>query len=226
MEILRNLFNINSTFFQIFDYPMSYLEFFGTILTIWCVLLTAKAKILSWPIGLLGSILYLAMFYQIQLYSDLLEQIYFIITGLIGWYMWVQNKKEINKQDQTVLVGLSNLKEHILYAVIIVVGTVILSFVTINLNNWLPQYFPEPVSLPVLDALTTIMSFLAQWLLMKKKIESWILWIIVDAIAIGLYWYKGIKFVSLEYLLFFFIAIFGLLNWVKIYRKHNSQKHA
>lgn len=220
MNFILSFCDINTTMFTVFDYPMSYLEFFGTIFTIWCVWLTSKAKILSWPIGLIGSVLYLILFFQIQLYSDVFEQIYFIITGFVGWYLWLRHKQEINQEDKSVIVGVNNAKQNIALLALIAAGTIVMSFVTLNLTRWLPQFFSEPVSLPILDAFTTVTSFAAQWLLMKKKVESWILWILVDAIAIGLYWYKGVKFISLEYVLFFFIAFLGLINWYKIYKKH------
>jgi nicotinamide mononucleotide transporter len=220
MPFITSLFDINTTMFTVFSYSMSYLEFVGTIFTIWCVWLTSKAKILSWPIGLLGSVLYLVLFYQIQLYSDVFEQVYFLITGVAGWYLWLKYKKDINQTNKTVIVGVNKIKQNSVLALIIIVGTAVMSYFTINLSSWLPQYFPNPVSLPILDAFTTVMSFVAQWLLMKKKLESWVLWILIDAIDIGLYWYKGVKFVSLEYLLFFFIAIFGLINWLKIYKNN------
>lgn len=224
MLTLRALFDIHTTFFTIASYDMSYLEFFGTVLTIWCVWLTAKAKILSWPIGILGSLLYLFLFYQIQLYSDLLEQVYFLVTGVVGWFMWLAYKKEINQEDQTVQVTWSAPKERAMYFMIAVIGTGILAGITIHLTDWFPTYFPEPVSYPWLDAGTTAMSFLAQWLLMRKRIESWFLWILVDAIDIGLYWVKGVKFISAEYLLFFFIAFFGMLNWIKIAKRAHSTR--
>ena len=222
MDILRNLFDINSIFFTVFDYPMSYLEFFGTLFSIWCVWLTAKAKILSWPVGLVGSILYVSLFYQIQLYSDLMEQIYFIITGFIGWYAWVKIKKDINQADQTVAVGVNSMKTNVILLGLVAVGTVVLTYLTMNFNVWWPQYFPEPVSYPFLDAFTTVVSFVAQWLLIRKKLESWVLWILVDMIGIGLYWVKGVKFISLEYVLFLFIAIFGLIHWIKNYQSNQK----
>lgn len=224
MNLLTGWLDINSIFFTVFDYPMSYIEFIGTIFTVWCVWLTAKAKILSWPVGLIGSVLYLILFYQIQFYSDLLEQVYFLITGVTGWAMWVYYKKEINTENHTVKVGKNGMRANVIYAAIVVVGTVFLSYLTMNFNNWWPQYFPEPVSLPVLDALTTVMSFMAQWLLMRKKVESWLLWIIVDFIGVGLYWFKGVKLISLEYLLFLGIAIYGLWSWNKNYQS-NKQKN-
>lgn len=220
MHFLTNLLNINTIMFTVFDYPMSYLEFIGTIFTIWCVWLTTRAKILSWPVGLIGSVLYLFMFYQIQLYSDFMEQIYFLVTGIIGWYMWLRFKKDINPENRSIKTSINTWRENAFYLGLTAIGTGILTYATMNFDKWLPKLFPQPVSYPFLDAITTIMSFIAQWLLMKKRAESWILWIIVDAIDIGLYWVKGIKFVSLEYALFFGIAIFGLINWLKIYRKN------
>ncbi|MBP9732403.1 MAG: nicotinamide mononucleotide transporter, partial [Candidatus Magasanikbacteria bacterium] len=89
------LLDINSVFFTIFQYPMSYIEFVGTVFTIACVVLTARAKVISWPVGIIGSVLYIFLFYQIQLYSDLFEQIYFLITGFMGWWAWTQAKKHI-----------------------------------------------------------------------------------------------------------------------------------
>lgn len=222
MNFLTSLFDINTTLFTVFNYPMSYIEFFRTAFTIWCVWLTSRAKILSWPIGLIGSALYLFLFYQIQLYSDFFEQVYFIITGALGWYMWVSNKKEIDKTDDVVIVSTNSIKQNTIYLFIVIVGTVIMSYITMHLSTWLPKYFPEPVSLPVLDALTTVMSFVAQWLLMRKKVESWILWIIVDIIGIGLYWVKGVKFISLEYVLFLIIATFGLIIWIKNYKSYKK----
>lgn len=223
MNFIATTLDINTIFFTIFDYPMSYLEFFGTIFSIWCVWLTTKAKILSWPVGLLGSILYLFLFYQIQLYSDVFEQIYFIITGVIGWFMWVYLKKDINNLDKTVVVGVNPVKRNLFYLALLIFGTALLSYITMNLTAWLPKYFTEPVSFPILDAFTTVMSFIAQLLLIRKKVESWILWILVDAIGMWLYWYKGVKFISLEYVLFFFMASYGLLNWIKIYKLNKKQ---
>jgi len=218
---IAHLFNINTTFFTFLDYPMSYIEFFGTIFTIWCVWLTAKAKVLSWPIGIVGSVLYLFLFYQIRLYSDLFEQVYFLVTGFVGWWAWThpKTKAEATKADE-LKISRNSAKENLAFAGIVVVGTALLTYVTANLHLWLPAYFPEPASFPFLDAFTTVMSFTAQWLLAKKRLENWLLWIVVDAIGVWLYWSKGVKFLSLEYGLFFFIASAGLYRWFREYRQY------
>ncbi|OGZ97209.1 MAG: hypothetical protein A3I44_02100 [Candidatus Sungbacteria bacterium RIFCSPLOWO2_02_FULL_51_17] len=220
---MLGFFDINNTFFMVFEYQMSYIEFFGTILTIWSVWLTAKARILSWPIGIIGVVLYMFLFYQIQLYSDLFEQVYFLITGFWGWWVWTHPKiGEEVALGKEIRIAKNSLRENIVYACIIAVGTGTLTYVAVHLDAWFPSYFPEPAAFPFLDAFTTAMSFTAQWLLARRRLENWMLWIVVDVIAIWLYWSKGIKFVSLEYALFFVIASIGLIKWVKEYRGYST----
>ena len=217
MDILQ-IFNINTTIFTVMGYPMSYIEFFGTLFTIACVWYTARAKVISWPLGIIGTILYIFLFYQIRLYADVFEQGYFLATGFLGWWVWLHPKiKNTDDQDQQLKISKNSLKQNGIILLIIIIGTALLTYVVSNLNIWMPQYFPEPAASPMLDAFTTVMSFVAQWLLVRKKIESWVLWIIIDVIAIWLYWSKGVKFVSIEYILFFFIAIYGLHSWLKEY---------
>ena len=207
MNIL-NLFDINTIMVTVANYPMSYLEFFGTLFTIACVWYTARAKVISWPLGIIGTTFYIFLFYQIQLYADVMEQVYFLITGFVGWYAWLhpQTKRNTNTPEE-LKISTNTFKQNMLYIGIILAGTLILAYSISHFDNWLPQFFPAPAASPLLDASTTVMSFAAQWLLVRKKIESWVLWIIVDAIAIGLYWVKGVKFVSIEYILFFFRTI-------------------
>ena len=70
-------------------------------------------------------------------------------------------------------------------------------------------------SVPYLDGFIAVMSLIAQWLLTKKKLESWLFWIAVDVMAVGVFWYKQLYFTSGLYTIFLFLAIFGLLEWKK-----------
>lgn len=198
---------------------MSYIEFFGTIFNIICVYLVARNNIWNWPIGILGVILYIFLFYQIQLYSDLLEQVYFLITWFYGWY--VRYTLGNKNTDTKTAVYHTTSKENIIYLTIIIIGTLLLSLVTSNLHIRFAWIFPEAASFPLLDAFTTILSFAATILMARKKIECWYLWILVDIIGIGLYYTKGVKFISLEYVLFLVLALWGLIQWLRIYRKQN-----
>lgn len=217
---MESFLNINNIFFTFLGYQMSYIEFFGTIFNIWSVWLVAKNKILNWPIGLIGTVLFTALFWQIHLYSDFLEQIYYFVTGIWGWWVWSQsnksNKKDNTEKDITVLKR----NVQLLWLLVITIGTMILGYVTSHLSIWLPIYFPTTASFAYLDAFTTVVSFVATILLIRKKLDAWYLWILIDIIGIWLYWVKGVHFVSLLYVVFLILATKGLLNWLSIRNKN------
>jgi nicotinamide mononucleotide transporter len=222
MNFINTLFSVDSTFFTILNYPMSYIEFFGTLANLACVWLIAKKNILSWPVGIVGVVLFAALFYQINLYADLLEQFYYFITGIAGWYVWARRSNKEGRQDnQEIEVVVGAKQDNIKLLLVAIFGSLILSYTMLNIHVWLPALFPEKASLVVPDAITTVVSFIAQYLLIKKRLESWVLWISVDVVAVWLYWYKGVPFVSLLYLVFLFMAIDGFRTWLKTY---NNQK--
>ncbi len=218
MDFIISVFNINNIFFTVLGYQMSYLEFFGTLFNLWCVWLVTKNKILSWPVGIVGSALFLILFYQIQLYSDLSEQMFYILTGFWGWWLWLhpKSKKEEDRFNQ-LKVSINPKSINLIYILIIIIATMGLTHFMSNIHLYLPKFFPEPASYPFLDAFTTVTSFVAQILLAKRKVESWYLWILVDIIGIGLYFIKGVVFISLLYFIFLILATKGLLNWRKIF---------
>ena len=89
-----------------------------------------------------------------------------------------------------------------------------------NLHHWLPTLFSEPSAFPYLDSFVTVMSIVATFLMIKKKVECWIVWILVDVVATVLYFVKDIKLYALLYLAFCFIAAFGLVKWVKEHKSY------
>ncbi|MBU1179465.1 nicotinamide riboside transporter PnuC [Patescibacteria group bacterium] len=221
---MLNFFDINNVLFTFMGYPMSYLEFFGTIFNIWCVWLVAKNKILTWPIGMVGIVLFAFLFYQIQLYSDLIEQVYFFVMSIVGWWMWSKRDKTAKEGENVKLkIRFNSMKSNIRYAIGIIVLTIIMGYFVGRIHLILPTWFPEAASFPYLDAFTTVMSFAATILMAKKKIECWYLWIFVDIIGIGLYFAKDVKFVSLLYVIFLVLATKGLLSWIKDKRMERVQ---
>jgi len=209
---------------------MSYIEFFGTIANLLCVYLAAKNKILTWPIGLIGVILYLFLFYQIRLYSDFFEQIYFLFASFYGWVLWSKPRGKTHKLGigETITVSppkpslkitWGSFNNNWIWMLIIIAATTGLYVFMTNIHTLIPKYFPEPADYPFWDAFTTVMSFTAMILMSQKKILCWILWILVDVIGIWLYWVKGVKFISIEYVIFLGNAIYGLYFWVSTYNK-------
>jgi nicotinamide mononucleotide transporter len=209
--------SVNSILITIGDYPLSYIEFVGTLLYFASVYLISRKNIITWPVGIASVILYGILFYQIQLYSDMMEQIYYLIISIVGWITWQKQKTKTNEINTTwsSTIGI------IIPVLITIVATTILSFCVSNFHVWLPSIFPEPASYPVIDALTTIMSFVAMYLTTTRKNEGWIYWIIVDLIGIWLYWIKDVKFISLQYVFLLGMAIYGFIFWLCANRNEN-----
>jgi len=204
-------FSVNTIAFTILGYPMSYIELVGTLLYLWSVLLISKKNMLTWPVGIISVILYAFLFYQIRLYSDAIEQVYYLGASIYGWWYW---KKGLQDQDDgTVIVGVSQVRIMIFWAAGTLVLSIIVSLFMKRIHLIMPLLFPEPASYPFIDALTTIMSFSAMFLMARKRIESWVYWIIVDIIGIWLYYVKEVKFISLLYVILLFMAANGLRMW-------------
>ena len=215
------LFDVNSIMWNIpwFNYPMSWCEFLGTVFGLWCVWLTAKEKILSWPIGLVNVIFFLFVFWQVRLYSDVLLQIYFFGTGLYGWWKW-QNPNPLEARTVAEMkVTMNSGKVNFQMFGLILLLTALLGYFMDHANVLMPSVFPEQASYPYWDASTSIMSLFAQWLLTKKRLESWMLWVTADLIDMNLYHLKGVQLISIEYVIFLFIAIYGLVSWYKSWKK-------
>ena len=209
---MSNPLSVDTLFFTVLGYPMSYIEFVGTLLYLWSVWLISQRNILTWPVGIISVLLYMALFYQIRLYSDALEQIYYLGASLYGWWYWSTSRQE----KQTIVeVGYSSGRALVIWVLVTAIFSTALGATMSHIHLWMPGTFPEAASFPFLDALTTVMSLTAMWLMARKHIESWLYWIVVDVIGIGLYFVKDIKFVSLLYLFLLVLAIRGLVNWTK-----------
>lgn len=209
---IAHVFDVNTIAFTTLGYPMSYVELIGTIFNLWSVVLVARNRILTWPVGIIGVVFFLCLFYQINLYSDTLEQVYYLIASVYGWWYWARRGSAERGGDQLMRFS----QRRVLWVCIVatLALSVVLGFITSHLSDWMPAFFPTPASFAYLDALTTIMSFTATLLMAQRRIECWIYWISVDIIGIGLYYAKGVHFIAFLYVLFLFLAISGLVSWL------------
>jgi nicotinamide mononucleotide transporter len=205
-----DLLSVDTIAFSVLGYPMSYLELVGTVLYLWSVWLISRKKILTWPVGIASVLLYMLLFYQIRLYSDTLEQVYYVGASLYGWYWW---KKDAGHRMDVSSFGYSSPRGLMLAVALTGILSLVLGSTMSYVHLWLPAVFPEEASFPFLDALTTIMSFTAMWLMARKRVESWLYWIVVDVLAIYLYFVKDVRFVALLYVVLLVMAINGLRLW-------------
>jgi len=217
-----NFFDIENILFEALGYPMSYLEFFGTIAGAIAIWLSAKAIVWSWPIGIINVILFFFLFYQVQLYPDMFLQVFFFVTNLMGWWRWTHPKKFEEDRKHELRVSYMKPKLFLIVFILGIAGTFMFGSLAENIHEIFPGLFPKPSAFPYLDSFVTVMSIITTFLMINKKIESWIFWILIDVIATYMYFVKGIRFVALEYLVFCFIAAFGLWNWIREYRSYKQ----
>lgn len=211
--------NVATVMMSIGAYELSYIEFVGTVLYFASVWLIARKNMLTWPVGIVSVILYGILFYQIQLYSDMLEQVYYLGVSIYGWIAWDRARSETRE----IRAALSRRGNLVTWALVTVIASILVSLAVARFHVWLPGVFPVPASFPFLDALTTVMSFVAMFLMTRRRTESWIYWIIVDVIGIGLYWVKGVRFISMQYVILLGMASYGLVHWLIVERRQPAE---
>jgi nicotinamide mononucleotide transporter len=218
---LETYFNINHILVEIFNYKLSHLEFWAVITGLVAVYLSSIENVWSWVIGLVNVVLFFILFYQVQLYPDMFLQVFYFITNCIGFFLWKFPKK--GNENQRNELKISRMKNSMLLGIgiICILSTILLGTFSSHLHTLFPTVFSLPSSYPYIDSFTSVLSILATFLLMKKKLEAWIVWLVVDIILTVLYTFKNIQFVAIEYFIFCIIAIYGTINWLKIYKKSN-----
>jgi nicotinamide mononucleotide transporter len=208
------LFDVKETFFTVFEHPVSYVEFIGTLFGLISVYLAARANIFTWPTGIINAIFFLVIFYQIHLYSDMFLQMYFCGMGVYGWFTW----KYKAQHHQSAIRTLSNTNRLRLAAFIAAV-TIVIGTLISQIHLLVPQIFEKPASYPYIDTFIAVSSVLAVILLARRIFETWVLWILVDITSIGLYSVKGVKLIAFEFVIFLALAVLGVISWYRLWRK-------
>ena len=204
--------SVETVFFTVLGYPMSFIEFVGTMSYLMSVWLIIRRNILTWPIGLVSVALFMALFFQIHLYADAMEQVYYLAASAYGWWSW---SRSVPIDRDAIDVRFSAPWPIAFWLAGTALGSLLFGAAVARIHEWLPNLFPEPASLPFLDAATTVMSFSAMALMALRRIEAWVYWILVDIVGIGLYFAKGVKFVSVLYVVLLGMAVAGLFAWRK-----------
>ena len=201
---------IEFLFAQYKDYPnyLIALELVAVVFGVISVLYARKNNILVYPTGLISTILCVYILFEFQLYGDLIINFYYTIMSFLGWYLWSKTKDGHDEFPISII----NRKEILVSTLIF---TITLTFVALVYHFF--DKFTDWTA--YVDALTTGLFFVGMWLMAKRKIENWILWIIADAISIPLYFYKGLTFSSFQFILFTIIAILGYKEWKRFLQK-------
>jgi len=185
-----------------------YIELLGTLFGLSYILFSIKQNIWCWPVGLISSVIYVVVFFGAKFYADMGLQLYYVFISIYGWYHWIYGGKTQNKQQLDVTQ--TSLKLGLLLFVVNIILFVIISFILINFTD---------SDIPYWDAFTTAASIIATWMLAQKKLEHWIIWVIVDIISLGLYLYKGLYATVFLFAVYTILAFIGYSQWKKDLRK-------
>lgn len=213
------LFDIHNIFITIYGYPLSYIEFIATFFGLFSIWLAVKQNIFTWITGLINIISSFIIFYQVRLYSDMFLQAYFFVTNIYGWIVW-KNQFQDKRPVTTLLT-----KTRITLIIIITLVSIVFGIFVKNIHLLFPGIFIYPASFPFIDSFIAVTSIIGTILLAKRKIDNWVLWLIVDAIGVFVYALKDIRFISFEYGVFCFLAYMGLSSWFKSLNNKRFKQH-
>lgn len=238
MEHLEFLFSIKNILVHIplgTGYDLSYIEAIGTIFGLLCIWYASKEKIINYPFGLINVTLFCIIFYQIELYANMLLQVYFFVINIYGWYAWSRQSSDMTVALKVRWMSKSKALLTLLFAIVCIIvlaifinpifyaltkaGVYVLNLFGTSIP--VPPLIPDPY--PVLDSTVTILSLIAMILMTRKYVENWIIWVIINILSIILYSTQGVYFMALEYFILSFIAINGTVNWIKTAKQNKKE---
>lgn len=184
---------------------MNWLEWIAAGLGVVNVTLVVRRSIWNYPFGLAMVALYFFVFFEARLYSDALLQIFFFVVQLYGWWNWVRARRMAGEVPVATLTPRARLAW--------IAGTAAASLAW---GLGMARY--TDAAAPLIDAAVAGMSIAAQILMAQRRIENWVLWILVDAVAIGLYASRDLYATSALYALFLLLSVAGLVGWRRALR--------
>ncbi|MBR7793527.1 nicotinamide mononucleotide transporter [Undibacterium sp. FT147W] len=187
---------------QFFGFTTTLLELLSFILSLVTVTLNIRQIHWAWLFSILSSGLYASVFFDARLYGDMGLQWVFIIVSVWGWFLWWRGIDGNSRLPVSVL----GLRERVFSVIVWGLGFAALAW-------FLKRYTDTDV--PLADGFLTAGSLLGQVLLSRKKIENWLIWIVVDVLYVGLYVYKNLMLTAALYAVFVIMAIMGLRAWSK-----------
>jgi len=186
---------------------VSWIEIVAAILGVVNIVLLVRRSIWNYPFGIVMVSLYGVVFFQARLFSDALLQVFFFVVQIYGWWVWYHARDSAG----LVKVEVMSASSRLIWLGVIVAATAA--------EGWYLAHYTSD-SAPWMDANTTAMSVVAQYLLSIRKIENWILWIVTDVVQIGLYYWKGLYPTTGLYILFLILSSVGLYEWLREWRAH------
>ncbi len=177
------------------------------------IILSIKQNIWCWIFGIISSFLYLYVFFDSKIYADMSLQVYYVVMGVYGWIHWARLDSNNSGEKTELPVSRLTPKQWLILSAVTFILFVLIA-------QFLIYFTDSPV--PWVDSFTTSLSFTATWMLTRKIIEHWIIWIIVDAVSIGLYYYRGLYPSIILFVVLTILAVAGYIEWNKEWKKQHK----
>jgi nicotinamide mononucleotide transporter len=177
-----------------------WLEWSATAFTALSVWLAARCHITTWPVGIIGSLLFGVLFYRTQLYADATLQAFFIVTSLIGWWQW-------HRLDAAFAPMAREAMPRHAWELLVLIGVAVTLAYGALLAHWTQAFAP------FWDSAVMIASVIAQVLLMQRRRETWPWWLLVNTLSVPLFLSRGLHVTAVLYTLFWFNAWYGWWRW-------------
>ncbi len=183
------------------------IELIAAILGIVGIFLQIKQNHWYWLTSIVMVSMYIFVFYASGFYADMSFQVYYLVISLYGWYYWITSKGKPKKaKTGNIKTTKLNLKQWIICLLAAVAFFVFIYWILKNFTN---------STVPVGDAFTTALSFVATWLLARRILENWLFWIVIDIASTGLYVYKGLYPTAILFSVLSVLAFVGYFKWRK-----------
>ena len=181
------------------------LQIVGTTLGLIYLWLEYKANIWVWVIGAIMPMVHGVLYLTSGIYADAAMQLYYVAAGIYGLAVWKRHPKDSSS---------GRIKHTPLRWILPLVGIYVVLHVAIYfvLTNFTDS------RVPFFDSMSTALSIVAMWMLSRKLVEQWLVWLVVDMISVGLYLYKGIPLTAGLYAVYSVLAIVGYVRWLRICR--------
>jgi len=181
---------------------MSALEIVAVVVSFLGIWLTAKRRLLCWPVSLVACALYFKLFLDVKLYADMVLQALFGVAILYGWFVWMRGKEE---EGEVVVKPLSPTQAWAGLAAGAIGAAVI---------GWSTSRYTD-AALPWMDASLSSFSLVAQYWTARRQAASWLLWIAVDILYVGMFFFKGLWLTAGLYGAMIALAVLGYRRWVE-----------
>ena len=178
----------------------SAIEVFGFLTGAACVALLVRQNIWNWPLGIANNLVFIVLFYHSGLYADVGLQGFYIAISIYGWWTWLHGGR-----DHGVLT-VSQVRPATGALLLLAVAAIT------TLLAWLLRRYTNS-TVPVLDSLITALSLVAQFMMTRKWIENWLVWIVANCVSVGLLVFKGLYVASALYLVYQALCTMGWLEW-------------